>query len=360
MAAAALPVRPVHAAGLEDQIGGLARPFLQDKKYLCMVVGVLLPEERHVFAYGQYTLGGTTVVPNELTIFEIGSISKVFTGTMLAQLVRDGVVKLEDPVQKHLPPELQAPKRGGHEMTLLDLATHYSGLPVQPTNLAPFLVTTPTRDWGNPYLHYQLAHVAQNLRDIQLERDPGSKFEYSNLGAGVLGHALVHAVHAASYEDLLVRRITQPLLMRDTLVHLNTEQQLRWAPGHTKIGFPAPPWDFSSLEGCGGIRSTVHDMLTFAAANLGEQETTLGPALRLAHQPRRDTEMGDRIGLFWLTTPWLGKGREVLFHNGGTGGYRSFLGLVPATKTAVVILSNSPHNLDDLGVQMLRAIQERK
>jgi CubicO group peptidase (beta-lactamase class C family) len=351
---------PGRADDLKARIDAVVGPFLKDRKYLGLAVGVVQPAGRRAFGYGHVTLAGKEVVPDESTVFEIGSITKVFTGLLLADLVREGVVKLDDPAQKHLPKELHLPKRGDREITLLDLATHTSGLPVQPTDLLGSVFKTPLADWGNPYAHYGLAELGKNLAAIKLERDPGGKYAYSNLGAGVLGHALVHAARASSYDHLLVRRITGPLGMRDTLVRLNTEQQERKAPGHGRWG-EASAWDFASCEGCGGIRSTVHDMLWFAAASLGRPKTDLLPSMRLALEPRRDTGTKDRrIGLFWHTLRLPGGGPEVLWHNGGTGGYRSFLGLVPPAGTAVVVLSNSDKGVEDIALEILKLLDDTK
>ncbi len=351
---------PARADDLKARIDAVVQPFLKGRKYLGLVVGVVQPSGRRAFGYGRITLGGKEVVPDESTVFEIGSITKVFTGLLLADLVRAGTVQMEDPAQKYLPKDLRLPKRGGREITLLDLATHTSGLPVQPTDLLSFVSKTPLADWGNPYSHYGLAELGRNLAEIKLESDPGCKYAYSNLGAGVLGHALVGATRASSYDQLLVRRVTGPLGMRDTLCRLNAEQQERKPPGHGFLGGEVAPWDFASCEGCGGLRSTMHDMLWFAAANLGRPKTDLLPSMLLAQEPRRDTGRKDeRIGLCWHTRRRPG-GKDIVWHNGGTGGYRSFLGLAPVAGTAVVVLSNSNRSVDALALEILKILDDSK
>jgi CubicO group peptidase (beta-lactamase class C family) len=352
---------PARADDLKAGVDAVVRPFLKDKDYLGVVVAVVRPGGRQVFGYGKVTLEDKSVVPDGSTVFEIGSITKVFTGTLLAELVREGNVKLEDPAQKYLPGDLKLPREVGREITLLDLATHTSGLPRLPTDLRVFVFTTPFKDWGNPYSHYGRPQLSRNLGLLKLNHQIGTTFEYSNLGVGVLGHALAHAARADGYEDLLAQRVLRPLRMTDTRIHLSAAQRARLAPGHDRDGDTVAAWDFASLEAAGALRSTADDMLGFVSANLGQPRTPLLPALLDARRPRRDTDVpGERVGLCWLITPLPGLRHPVVWHNGGTGGSSSYLGLVPATGTAVVVLSNSAHSVDKIGHAVLKRLNEKK
>jgi serine-type D-Ala-D-Ala carboxypeptidase/endopeptidase len=193
-----------------------------------------------------------------------------------------------------------------------------------------------------------------------LNRPIGSRFEYSNLGVGLLGHALAHAAKAQSYEELLVQRLAKPLGLADTRLQLSAEQTKRFAPGHDKEGKPTSPWTFATLEACGGLRSTAHDMLLFANAAMGRQKTPLSEAFRMAQQPWRETCLGptgrQSIGLCWFREPLPQIKDEWIWHNGGTGGFRSFLALVPAKNLGVVLLGNSPHSLDKLAEDIVKAL----
>ena len=292
-----------------------------------IVVGLLDPDgRRRVVAVG--------VPPDR--VFEIGSITKVFTASILARMVADGSVRLDDPVAKYLPPSVRVPARNGRQITLLDLATQSSGLPRLPTNLAP-------RDSTNPYADYSVEQMYAFLSGYELPRDIGQTYEYSNLGVGLLGHAL--ALKAGmSYEELVRRRVLSPLGMRETAITLPPALRARLAPGHDAEGRVVPNWDFPTLAGAGALRSTAGDMLTFLAANLDSFADT-----HLSRRPTGNASM--TIGLAWhiLARP-VGK---IVWHNGGTGGYRSFTGFDAARRIGVVVLTNSGANVDDIGLHLL-------
>lgn len=341
---------------LENSVETLVRPLLEDRPHLGLVVGVTRDGDRQVFGYGRVTLDGRPQVPSEDTIFEIGSITKVFTGVLLADLVRSKRLRLEDSLQRHLPAELVVPRGDDREITLLDLATHTSGLPVQPPRIGLFALAR--GDPANPYEKYGQAELRATLQKLHLNRPVGSRFEYSNLGVGLLGQAVARAAKEASYEELLVRRLTGPLGMNDTRIRLAAGQRKRLAGGHTIKGKPTSEWTFASLEACGGLRSTVRDLLIFAEANLGRPESQLGPVLRMAQAHRRDTgRNGESVGLCWMRQQLKPAERLLLWHNGGTGGYRSFLGCIPTDRVGVVVLSNSALSVDALGMGVLELLK---
>jgi CubicO group peptidase (beta-lactamase class C family) len=346
------------AADDRAAIDDLVKPFLKDKPFLGLVVGTTRPAGRHVFGYGQVTLDGKEVAPGGDTLFEIGSITKAFTGTLLADQVRAGRLRLDDPAQKYLPDGLTLPRRDDRDISLLHLATHTSSLPVQPPFIGLFALTT--KDATNPYGEYDQVHLKESLAKMTLSRPIGSQFDYSNLGVGLLGHALAHAAKAKSYEELLVERVTKPLDMADTRIHLSADQSKRFAPGHSKSGKPASCWTFATLEACGGLRSTTNDMLTFAEANLGRRKTPLAEAFQMAHQPWRETGRKDEfVGLCWMRHKYPDR-RVMIWHNGGTGGYRCFLGFVPESGVGVIVLTNSPHSVDALGTAILDHLRKEE
>ena len=277
-------------------------------------------------------------------VFEIGSITKVFTASLLADMVARGEVKLDDPVAKFLPRSVHMPARNGRQITLLDLATQSSGLPRMPSNFAP-------HDSMNPYADYSVPQMYVFLSGYQLPRDVGAEYEYSNLGVGLLGHVLALKARM-SYEDLVTRRVLTPLAMRETAITLTPELRARLAPGHDAEGHVVPNWDLPTLAGAGALRSTVGDMLTFLAANLDSMATPLSLTLWQTHSERHAT--GDshlKIGLAWhiLQRP-VG---NIVWHNGGTGGYRTFIGFDPVRHIGVVALSNKNESVDDIGFHLL-------
>ncbi len=278
-------------------------------------------------------------------VFEIGSITKVFTASILADMVARGEVRLDDPVAKYLPSSAHIPSRNGRQITLLDLATQSSGLPRMPSNFTP-------RDSTNPYADYTVQQMYAFLSGYQLTRDIGDTYEYSNLGVGLLGHALALKART-SYEQLVTRRFLTPLGMTETAITLTPAMRARLAPGHDGDGNVVPNWDLPTLAGAGALRSTAGDLLTFLVANLDSAATPLSRTLVQTHVERQAT--GDpnlKIGLAWhiLTRP-VGK---IVWHNGGTGGYRSFIGFDPARRIGVVVLCNNGNeNVDDIGFHLL-------
>lgn len=310
-----------------------------------IVVGVIEPKGRRVVAYGALEKGDPRSLNGD-TIFEIGSATKVFTSLVLAEMVERGEVALEDPVAKYLPATVKTPSRNGRSITLIDLATHTSGLPRLPGNMSP-------KDPSNPYADYSVEQLYQFLSTYQLTRDIGSQYEYSNLGGGLLGHVL--ALRAStSYEALVESRISKPLGMNSTRITLTPELKARLAAGHNTAMDTVENWDLPTLAGAGALRSSTNDLLTFLAANLGYVKTPLAPAMALMLKTRRPTgNPGLEVALGWHIFSTSGK--EIIWHNGGTGGYRSFIGFDPKAKVGVVVLSNAETELgvDDIGRHLL-------
>src|ERR1035437_9909819 len=304
-----------------------------------MVTGVIDEKGRQVVASGKVSLDGTQQ-PDGDTVFEIGSVTKVFTSLILADMIEKGEVKPDDPVSKFLPATVKVPSRNGREITLLDLSMQVSGLPRLPDNLKP-------ADPANPYADYDAAKLYEFLSRYTLTRDPGEKYEYSNLAVGLLGHAL--ALKAGmSYEELLRRRIFDPLGMSGTSITLSEAQKKRLAPGYDGGLKPVKNWDFAVLAGCGAVRSTVNDMLKFVAANLELTDTPLKFAVTKGIGAP-DLE----IGMAWHVFTKFDT--RIWWHNGGTYGYRSFVGFNPAKKEGVVLLCNTFMDNDDLGKHVLES-----
>lgn len=310
-----------------------------------MVTGVIDEKGRQVVASGKVSLDGTQQ-PDGDTVFEIGSVTKVFTSLILADMIEKDEVKPDDPVSKFLPATVKVPSRNGREITLLDLSMQVSGLPRLPDNLKP-------ADPANPYADYDASKLYDFLSRYTLTRDPGEKYEYSNLAVGLLGHAL--ALKAGmSYEELLRRRIFDPLGMSGTSITLSEAQKKRLAPGYDGGLKPVKNWDFAVLAGCGAVRSTVNDMLKFVAANLELTDTPLKFAVRRMRAVTKGIGAPDlEIGMAWHVFTKFDT--RIWWHNGGTYGYRSFVGFNPAKKEGVVLLCNTFMDNDDLGKHVLES-----
>lgn len=295
--------------------------------------------------YGKTSQTADAKNAEENTVFEIGSITKVFTGTLLAEALRRGEVSLSDSISKYLPETVRTPTRNGREITLLDLATQSSGLPGLPTNFAP-------KDAGNPYNDYTVAQMYEFLSTYQLTRDIGAKYEYSNFGMGLLGHVLSLRAKM-SYEDLVKTRILKPLKMNDTTITLSPRLKSRMARGFDENGDQVSNWDIPTLAGAGALRSTARDMAKFISANLNLQKSSLESVLAEAHRQRRDAGGKMKIGLAWHILP--AAAGDIVWHNGGTGGFRSFAGFNSTRKKGIVVLTNTSESVDDIGFHFLDA-----
>jgi len=296
-----------------------------------IVVGVITKKAREIISYGHFDPEDPRV-PDGDTVFEIGSISKVFTSVLLADMVVKGEVSLSDPISKYLPATVHAPTRDGKQITLLDLATHYSGLPPMPSNFS----------WD-----YSREQMFDFLSHYQLTRDPGQKFDYSNFGVGLLGQIL--ALRAGTdYETLLRTRITGPLQMNRTAIHLTPEMKADFISGHGYGMGRAPAWEVPALAGAAGIRSTANDLLIFLAANIGIIKSPLLPAMKKMVTVHRPVSPGLQIALGWHI-----QNGDVAFHNGQTNGYHAFLLYDLRRKVGVVVLSNSNQGIEDIAWRTL-------
>ena len=315
---------------LQDRVGALVQPYLDNHLVMGMAVGVLQQDYSTTLGYGRLSAENSRR-PDGRTIFEIASVSKVFTGLLLADAVVQDRLELDQPAAELLPAGVKLPEHEKRAITLQDLATHVSGLPRLPASFSP-------ADWSNPYADYSGKKLAAFLNRYQLTRAPGEKSEYSNLGMGLLGQLLSFEAKTP-YQQLLRERIAKPLEMSDTTITLTKNQTSRVAPPHLADNQPGSHWDFLTLAGAGGIRSTTSDMLKFAQAQLSPPESDLGQAIELAWQVhQKPLAAADfALGLGWH----LARDGNTRWHNGQTGGYHSMLLVSRKLDLAVVLLTNT-------------------
>ena len=439
-------LEPAEAA-LRRKVDDLSGQYVRSTRNVGLAVGLLFSDESLVIGYGKIARDDDRM-PDGHTVFEIGSVTKVFTAALLAEMVGRGEVGIDQPVAEMLPPGVQMPCRRGEPITLAHLSEHTSALPRLPGNLWPTVA-----DQKNPYRDYQVSHLYEYLSKASVGFPPGTGAAYSNLGAGLLGHVL--SLRAGMpYDELLATRILHPLGLTDTGIALSEDQTARLAPGHDAMGKPTSNWDLPTLAGAGALKSTADEMLTFLRANLEPPGTPAGAALRACHAPRPVAwwrriwvGIGQGVGLaaasllvqwavplspgrwtflaalilpvlvaqgwkgFWsgvwtalavwagswlmwgsgfgwapagvallislgvsgFASGYLPPGARVrlgwqeaaiegeataLWHNGGTGGYRSFVGFVPGSRVGVVVLSNSANDVDPIGMALLEALIE--
>jgi D-alanyl-D-alanine-carboxypeptidase/D-alanyl-D-alanine-endopeptidase len=292
------------------------------------VLAEITVEKVEFSAFGAAAPAGT---PPERVLFEIGSITKVFTGLLLAQTVIEGKAALTDPIAKFLPPDVaRAMSPAAAAITLGQLATHTSGLAALPANFAP-------AQPADPYADYTAERLHAFLRGYQPAKSPPQPASYSNIGFGLLGH-LLERIHGQSFATLVAARITGPLGMTDTVIALDADRRARFATPHSGA-VVVSSWTLDALAGAGALRSTAADMARFAQA-IFKNDPAIAAAWELARQPRapfagRGAEMG--LGVF------IGRhsGQPFYNHGGGTGGFRTLLELEPARGRATVLLLNN-------------------
>ena len=320
------------------------------------VVGLLREDTTAVHAFGAVDSTGRR--PTARTLFEIGSVTKTFTGLLLADAIERGEVERSTPVTTLLPDSVTIGTADSTTMTLEHLATHRSGLPRLPSNLGA------TAHPGDPYTAYGDSVLYAFLDDYTLPRAPGTAYQYSNLGMGLLGHLLARRADT-TYAALVRRRITGLLGLSETRIRLTHAQHSRFAQGHTRAGPPTSPWHFDALAGAVALRSTAADLLSYlrahgrALAVSPDTATTLHRAMRRATTVHAPTDReSTRIGLGWHQS--TREGHEVLWHNGGTGGFRSFVALDRGTGDGVVVLVStalSSRTVLETGRVLLRALR---
>ncbi|MGH8226109.1 MAG: serine hydrolase [Gammaproteobacteria bacterium] len=337
---ALLPVRTVAAAStlLSARVMQAAHDRVAAGEYPMLVIGVVDGKKSRLYAFN--AAGDKAADGN--TMFEIGSVTKTFTALLLAEAVRSGAVTLDEPIAKLLP-GFVIPSRDGKFITLGNLADQHSGLPRLPGNLKP-------ANPADPYSDYDAQDLKAFLGNYTLPRDPGSAYEYSNLGFGLLGYALAERAHM-SYGDLVQKNILEPLQMRMSGVKISDAMREHLAVGHDGAGAAVANWNFEALAGAGAIKSTGADMLRYLKANMGVLKTPLYSAMQFAQKSRVVLGGDARIGLAWMMLHTADG--DVIWHNGMTGGYASFIGFSADGKHGVVVLTNIQQSVDDLGLASL-------
>jgi D-alanyl-D-alanine-carboxypeptidase/D-alanyl-D-alanine-endopeptidase len=318
-------------AGGEDGIG--------------IIVGIVGPNGRRVISYGHLNQGDPRPLDGD-TVFEIGSVSKVFTALLLADMVQRHEVALTDPVTKYLPAGAKIPERNGRSITLVDLATHTSSLPFMPDQLPAFDDSVGEKN--------SIAQLYQFLSRYQLTRDPGTEWDYSNIGYWLLGEALTSRT-GTDYEGLLRERVTGPLKMTSTAVTLSPELKAKLAVGHNAVLQPARSFSSVSMYGAmpaaGGLLSTVNDILKFLSVCLGYEPSPLASSMSAMLSAQRPIDGGEQV-LGWVVN---GKGDDRLItHDGFTWGYASYVAWDPASRVGAVVLSNQLAGVEDIGRHLLR------
>lgn len=329
------------ANSLDKKIEELLQPFMFESKTVGLSVGILKDGKSYFYNYGE-TKKGSGQIPSAKNLYEIGSITKTFTGILLAKAVVEKKINLNDPVNKYLPKNIPVIKFGNDTLKIIHLANHTSGLPSLPDN---FDFTNE----ANPYLDYDDTKLYAYLKIAKLAQKPGQKFEYCNLAVGLLGNIL-ERINKMPFEKMVTTFITSTSGMIDTKQLLTKKDSALFMQGYNENIAANSQWDFKALAAAGCIRSNTSDMLKYAQLNLDTTGGTLQKAIQLSHQETFKSG-NEKIALNWFLQNW-GWG-TVLFHGGGTGGFKSFFVINPKTKNALIMLSNTAVTTDEIGIKIL-------
>jgi len=313
--------------------------IVDNGKSSSVIIGIVNENGKQIYSYGKLKKGDDKQ-PDGNTLYGIGSITKLFTCFLLADMVKRGELNLDDPISKFLPDIVKTPTFNGKEITLYDLATHTSGLPPRPNNLSP-------ANPDNPYADYTVEQMYNFLSNYKLTHDIGSKYEYSNIGGGLLGYILAQK-SGLDYETLVRKRICEPLGLNSTVITIPSNLQLNMATPYNNEGQSISEWTFSPIfAGAGSLKSTINDMLIFVAANLGLIDTNLLSTFEFTHvkHPKNNIALGWHI--------WNEFGTTNYGHSGSTVGYKSFVGFNKGNKIGVIVLSNTTDAVMSIGLHIL-------
>jgi CubicO group peptidase (beta-lactamase class C family) len=322
--AASLAFPDLARAMTDEGLADVVRQRLHgDRTGACMAVAVI--EKDHVARTFQCASDGDSGRIGPDAVFEIGSVSKTMTAALLAELILQGNGSLDDTLASWLPEGTKVPDWQGQPILLRHVVTHTSGLPALPSRMD----ATGT----DPYAKLDEAALLASLGDVKLAAAPGTKFEYSNFAMMVLSQAIARRA-GTDFESLARRELFAPLGMAHAYVN-QSPAGVRVATGHASSGLAVPAWHFDTdLAGVGGVRATLDDMARYAQGGLGWIDVPVARALRKTHEP-----LTEQMGMNWMRTPI--KGRPVLWHEGATGGFSSFVSLDPQRQRGVVILSDT-------------------
>lgn len=324
---------------VSNEVQEYVRRLVDGGKCAGIIIGVVDAKGERIFSYGE-TVKGNGVRPDTDTIYGVGSITKLFTCSLLADMVKSSELSLDDPLSKFLPHGVRPPTYNGKEITLYDLATHTSGLPARPENLAP-------ANPDQPYADYSAAQMHQYLAQVKLSREIGSRYEYSNIGVGLLGYILAQKA-GVEYGMLVRKRLCEPLGMESTFIEVPAGFRSKVAQAYNKDGRPVQDWTFSPIfAAAGSMKSTVHDMLVLLSANIGLTPSRLSPVFEMTHAKHP----GNNIALGWHI--WNEYGSSNFGHSGSSIGYKSFIGFNKEKKRGVVVFSNRADAVMDIGLHIL-------
>lgn len=333
---------------LDKKVDASIASYMSNLSTAGVSIGILKAGKITLYNYGE-TEKGKKQLPSAATIYEIGSISKTYTAILLADAVKKGKIKLNDPINKYLPDSIPVMQYNNKVITVQMLSNHSSAIPYMPGNF-----NKPGIYGQNPFKDYNDADLFSFLKHLKLTREPGATYEYSNTAVGLLG-VILERVHKKKFENLLAEIICTPLGMKDTKQNVPQKDLLRFAQGYAVNGDANASWDFQSMAAAGCIRSTVNDMMKYLQANLHTKNASLHAAMQLSHKVTSEKD-NQKVALGWhIIKPG---NDEAIFHNGQTGGYHAYMAFNKEKKFGVVILSNCALSMDEAGNELMKWLEK--
>ncbi|UOE95826.1 serine hydrolase domain-containing protein [Alkalihalobacillus sp. LMS39] len=322
---------------IDLQTNPYVKQELKHAKNASIAIGVVTKDETFITGdlfehLGEYEIGDY--------LFEIGSTTKTFTSLLLAKLVQEKIISLDEPIKSYKREYEKALSYNGKDITFKHLSTHLSGLPREDMKTIRKRMKKNKHDKDNPYKYYSEADFHQFYLDFDLKREIDKKWKYSNIGVGLLGNLLVDIVGATSYEEAIKTHILTPLQLHDTCVTPSNEQMNRYVPAYNKKGARIPPLEIPAMAGAGALKSTIKDMLMYLQYQLGLRESSLSQAIQMTHELHGRTPWKTcHMGLGWMLETKKWSDYPVIHHGGTTMGFHTYCGFVKEQQIGIVIFS---------------------
>jgi CubicO group peptidase (beta-lactamase class C family) len=330
---------------LDFKVDSVVSGFMQNSANCGLSIAVIQNGNTFFYHYGEVKKNEKQL-PSNSTIYEIGSLTKTFTGLLFANAIADNKLGLEDDIRKYLPAECSKLMYNNIPVTVKHLLTHTSRIPRIPENIDK----QENFDELNPYKNYNKKMVYEYLSTLKLDTLPGIKMDYSNTGMALLG-IILENVYKQPLESLYAKYITTPMEMKHTFVKVPKNELSSFAPGYNAKGIETPHWDLGDQVAAGGLRSTIADMSTYLRDHINEQSAIIRNSHEVQFEKNKQS-----VAYAWFVQPTK-SGNTLVWHNGGTYGFTSFCGFVKEKKAGVVVLSNSGTGVDELAITLLRFLQ---
>ncbi len=331
---------------LELSINKQSNRFISERNSIGLVIGVVKNDKAWIQEFGTIKKG-EKALPDSNSIFELASISKLFTTSTLQLLVDDGKCKLVDKIQTILNDKVRLPS-SAQNTNLLHLATHTSGFPALPSSFLEKMT-----DESNPYKDLVTEDIYKYIQRCAEKQEEG-KFEYSNFGMGLLGH-LLELKTGTKYEILVRQKLLEPLGMKNSFVTKDSLNKDKIVVGYDEDGNPSPIWTDTVLTGAGSFLSNASDMIKFIRANLNNNKTAISKSLIRTHQQ----QLRGETGLGWILPNEIDKllgNKNIVWHNGMAGGYSSFIVVDKVNNYGIIILSNQAKDVSKFAMQLTKTV----